>query len=220
MDLLLILIIVFLPLIANIGVKTSYAKYSKIKSSTEMTGEDIANKILAKNGLSDIDVVLTKGTLTDHYNPKKKTVALSSMIFDSNSIASVSVAAHEVGHALQDKEGYSFMRFRSAILPVVNISSWLSTVFILIGIFTEIVNLYYIGILLLALGLVFQLITLPIEFNASKRAKAELERLNLVSSTDLEGTNKMLKAAAYTYVAGFLAMAAQVIRLIGLTSRD
>ncbi len=220
MDTLILLLIIFLPLIANLTVNATYAKYSNIKSDTNKSGKEIARKILDANGLDNVRIVSTRGTLTDNYNPKNKTVSLSSSIFESNSIAAVSVAAHEVGHAIQDKEDYSFMRIRSSLVPVVNFTSRFATIFIIIGLISEVLNIYYIGIALLGVGLLFQLVTLPVEFDASSRAKKELERLNLVSPDTLTGTNKMLKAAAFTYVASFIAMAAQILRLIVLTDRN
>lgn len=219
MELILILIIIFLPLIANAKINSSYKKYSKIKNSAGLTGKDVARKILDKHGLSNVNIISVPGKLSDHYDPKRKHVALS--CGDDTSIASLAVAAHEVGHAIQDKEAYSYLRFRSALVPVVNFASSASTIFIVIGFMSEMtLFLVDIGILLLLVGLLFQLITLPVEFNASKRAKEELVSMGLITDVDQKGTASVLNAAAFTYVAGFLAMALQILRLIMVRNRD
>lgn len=215
----LLLLILLLPLIANISVRTAYSKYSSIQSNFKLSGKDIARRILDANGLNEIRIVETRGNLSDNYNPSKKTISLSNGIYDSDSIAAVSVAAHEVGHAIQDKESYLFMRIRAKMVPVVNLTSKFSMVLIILGMFLEILNLYYIGIGLLSIGLIFQLITLPVEFDASRRAKNELERLNITSSDESVDIKRMLNAAAFTYVASFIAMAAQIFRLISLSDR-
>lgn len=220
MDLLLLLIIIILPLISQIYINSCYSKYSNIKNSTDISGCEAARKILNANGLNDVDIQIVKGSLTDNYNPKTKKVYLSDSIYSGNSIAAVSVAAHECGHAIQDKEGYSFMTVRSKLVPAVNFSSKFAFIFIIIGLFAEIAKLYYIGIGLLLIGLLFQLVTLPVEYNASDRAKKQLKTLGIVSNNDLSGTNKMLKAAAFTYLAAFLANTAQIIRLVGISNRN
>lgn len=219
MDTYLLLLILFLPLLANIGVKVTYSKYSNIRANSRLSGNEVARRILDANGLSNIKLYQTNGTLSDNYNPSEKVISLSKGIYDSDSIAAISVAAHEVGHAIQDKESYLFMRIRAKMVPVVNLTSKFSMVLIVLGIFLELLNLYYIGIGLLLIGLIFQLITLPVEFDASKRAKKELERLNIITKDESDDTKKMLNAAAFTYVASFIAMAAQIFRLISLSDR-
>lgn len=216
LDLILIILIISLPLLAQIYISYSYNKNLKKESSNNQTGFDVARKILDKNGLNDIIIIETKGTLTDHYDPSRKVIRLSKNIYHGTSIAANAVAAHEVGHAIQDKEGYTFMRIRSAIFPIVNLVSRLSYYIILVGFIFELVNLVWLGIAAVAVGVIFQIITLPVEINASKRALLELEKSMLSSQEDKEGIKNMLTAAALTYVAGVLASILQLLRLIGL----
>lgn len=218
MDIPLIIIIV-LPLLASLYVNISYKKNLKKESNKNMTGFDVARTILDSNGLNDILILETRGTLTDHYDPNRKVIKLSKDIYNGTSIAANAVAAHEVGHALQDKEGYIFLRIRGFIFPIVNIVSRLSYYIILIGFLLESLELIWLGIGAVALGLLFQIITLPVEFNASARAKKELETLNISDSEDADGISNMLTAAALTYVAGVLAGILQLLRLIGI-ARD
>lgn len=213
-DLLLIFLIILLPLLASIYIRICYNKNLKKQTSQGLSGYDVARKILDENGLNDLIIVETNGTLTDHYDPSRKVVRLSKEIYHGTSIASNAVAAHEVGHALQDKEGYTFMKIRSAIFPVVNILSNISYYVILIGFLLEFLELVWVGIIFVGSGVIFQLITLPVEINASKRAGLELNRLNMVSAEDSDGVKNMLTAAALTYVAGVLAGILQLIRLI------
>ncbi len=219
MDLILILLIILIPLIAQVSVKGSYLKYSKVENDKNLTGKEVARMILDKNGLNNVEIFETNGELTDYYDPRKKRVVLSSSIYKGTSISSASVAAHEVGHAIQDKEGYFFLRFRSFLVPIVNFTSHISSLFIIIGFAAEALNLIDIGIILLLVGLFFQLITLPVEFNASSRAKDQLKDIELYSKKNINGTNSVLNAAAFTYIAGFLAEALQILRLI-LISRN
>lgn len=203
-----------IPLIAQIYVTSNYNKYKKIRNDKKMTGFDVARIILDKNGLKDLYVVETKGNLTDHYDPKRKTVKLSSEVFHGESIAAMAVAAHECGHAIQDKEGYFFMRMRSFIFPIVNFGTKFAYIVLLIGLIANMMNLIWLGILLVGLGLVFQLVTLPVEFDASQRALKELENNIIVPNVDIKGTKSMLTAAAMTYVAGVLSSALEILRLI------
>lgn len=218
-DLVLLLLIILLPIIAQAKVRSSYNKYSKVKSSSNLTGKDVANMILERNGIKNVSVEQIGGTLSDHYNPKGKNICLSSSIYNDCSISSISVAAHECGHALQDKEAYSFFNFRSMLVPVVNVTSKISSIIIILGFILEFANLLEIGIILLCVGLLFQLITLPVEFNASKRARIQLQELGLITQDELSGVKKVLSAAALTYVAGFLAEMLQVLRIVLLSRR-
>lgn len=214
MDLILAIIVILIPLIAQIGVSGNYRKYKKVKNTKELTGYDVARKILDENGLRDIYIVETTGELTDHYDPTKRVVRLSSDIYHGKTIAAMSVAAHECGHAVQDKDGYTFMRIRSAIFPIVNVATSISYWIILLGFLFELLDLIYIGIALTCLGLLFQIVTLPVEFDASKRAGVFLKEYNLATEDESKGVKKMLGAAAMTYVAGVLASALQILRLI------
>lgn len=219
MDLILFLIIIIVPLVADIFVRINYGVYSKKINNCGLNGGDVARKILEKNGLSNIYVVETNGYLTDHYDPNRKVIRLSHNVYQSDSVASIAIAAHECGHALQDKEGYFFLRLRSFIYPIVNIATSISYYIILIGFLFEAFNLVYIGIALTALGLLFQIITLPVEFNASKRAGKEIDSLKLANKGEKSGVKKVLVSAALTYVAGVLASAIQIFRLI-LMAKD
>lgn len=214
MDFVLIIIILTIPAIAQGLITVRYRKYSDIENTQKLTGFETARKILDANGLGDMDIVAVPGSLTDHYDPSRKVVRLSQANFDGQSIAAMAVAAHECGHAIQDKEGYTMMRIRSAIVPVVKIGTGLSYVIILIGFIFQILNLVYVGIGLTGLGLLFQLVTLPVEFNASSRAEKQIKALGLSTSVEDEGVKKVLGAAAMTYVAGVLSSLLQILRLI------
>lgn len=215
MDIILILLIIGLPLLAQIFIKISYENNSRIKNSKELTGYDVARKILDKNGLNDLLIVETNGYLTDHYDPNRKVIKLSKNIYGNDTISSMAVAAHEVGHAIQDKEGYFFLRLRTFIFPIVSFISRMSWLVILVGFFFEIVNAIYLGIIIISASVIFELITLPVEINASKRAIKELNSLNLITGEE-DKVKNVLIAAALTYVAGTLAEILQLIRLIGI----
>lgn len=219
LDVILMLIIIVLPLYANIKINSTYSKYSKKQNSGKLTGKEVAEKILEMNGLSNVKVGRINGSLTDHYDPRNKTISLSDGIYNSNSISACAVAAHEVGHAIQDKERYSMLVFRSKLVPVVNFTSRLSSILVFSGFIFDLFNFITIGAILLTVGLFFQLITLPVEFDASKRAKEELQKCGLIEKQDTKGATKVLKVAAFTYVAGFLASALQIARLL-LISRN
>lgn len=219
LDVILMLIIIVLQLYANIKINSTYSKYSKKQNSGKLTGKEVAEKILEMNGLSNVKVGRINGSLTDHYDPRNKTISLSDGIYNSNSISACAVAAHEVGHAIQDKERYSMLVFRSKLVPVVNFTSRLSSILVFSGFIFDLFNFITIGAILLTVGLFFQLITLPVEFDASKRAKEELQKCGLIEKQDTKGATKVLKAAAFTYVAGFLASALQIARLL-LISRN
>lgn len=214
MDLFLILIIILVPLLADFNVKRTYKNYLGVENNQKLTGQEVARKILDKNGLDKVYVVETTGYLSDHYDPKRKTVRLSKAVFEGETVAAIAIAAHECGHAIQDKEGYLYMKVRSAIFPVVNIATSISYYIILIGFLLQILDMIYLGIAFTVLGLIFQIVTLPVEFNASSRAKKQLDELHIVQKEEASGVNKVLKSAALTYVAGVLASAAQILRLI------
>lgn len=216
MELLLIILIISLPLISQLYITVTYKKTSNIEFRSDTTGYDVARSILDKNGLNNILVVETNGTLTDHYDPTRKVIKLSKDIYHGNSVASASVAAHEVGHAIQDKEGYTFLKIRHAIFPVVSFLDRISYIVIFLGFLLEYMNLVYFGIFAVGAGVLFQIITLPVEINASKRAIKELKSLNLTTDRTENLSKNMLTAAALTYVASTLAEILQLIRLIGI----
>ena len=216
METVCILIIIFLPLIAQLYISITYNSNLKKEASKGLTGFDVARQILDKHGLNDVLILETNGNLTDHYDPSRKVVKLSKDIYRGTSIASNAVAAHEVGHAIQDKEGYLFLKIRSAIFPVVSITSRLSYIIIVLGFLLEAINLLWLGIITVGIGIIFQIITLPVEFNASNRALTELEKLNLADEKDKSGEKNMLVAAAFTYVASTIAEIFQLLRLINM----
>lgn len=214
MDILLYLLMLIIPAIAQIYVSSTYKNFKMIKNEFKLTGFDVARKILDANGLNNLYIVETKGTMTDHYDPTRKTVKLSTEVFHGDSVASLAIAAHECGHAIQDKEGYFFLKLRSMIYPIVNLGTKFAYIILIIGIFMEYIDLIWVGILLVGLGLIFQLITLPVEFNASQRALEELKKEKLTNDRGIEGTEKMLKSAALTYLAGVLSSSIEMLRLI------
>ncbi len=210
----LVIIALLITLVADIYLRTRYSKYKKVKVKSGMTGAEVAREILKENGLDNIYVVETRGYLTDHYDPRNKVVRLSTDIYNGDSIASVSVAAHECGHAVQDKEGYFFLRFRSFLVPIVNFSTKFGYLAVLIGLIFGTMNLAWIGIFLLVAILLFQLITLPVEFNASKRGKMFLSKLNVVDNSERSMASSMLMAAAMTYVASLVSTLLDLLRLV------
>lgn len=195
-------------------INSNYGKYKKIKAKCNMSGVDVARKILDSNDLSNVKVIETKGELTDHYDPTKKIVNLSTSIFKDTTIASISVAAHECGHALQDKDNYIFMRIRAMLVPFVNLVSYLGYFSIIISLIAGITGYLKLGILVIGATLLFQLVTLPVEFNASNRAKKELVKLGIITSDEYKSVDKMLDAAANTYVAGVLSSVINLLRLV------
>lgn len=206
---------------AQIYINVSYNKYRKESTKSNMTGFEVARKILDKNGLKDVHVVEVPGNLSDHYDPKRKVIRLSSEVFNGTTIASNSVAAHEVGHAIQDKEGYTYMRVRSFLVPFVSFCSKIGYFVLLIGFISSMLDIIYIGIILLSATLVFQLVTLPVEFNASARAKVQLENEGILVGEEKEESVTMLRAAALTYVASLVTTLLEILRLfLAARNRD
>ena len=199
---------------AQLKLKINYGKYKQVQAISKQRGCEVARKILDKNGLKNINVEEVAGDLTDHYDPTNKVVRLSSDIYSGTSIASVSVAAHECGHAIQDKIGYTPMRIRSALVPVVNISTKIGYAVIVIGITAGLLKIATFGLILILSMLLFQLVTLPVEFDASRRGKIELDELKVLNTSEQKGSAKMLSAAAFTYVASVLSTLLQVLRLV------
>lgn len=211
---LLMVIGFILVLVAQIKIDSAYSKYRKVRNSRGLTGSKVARAILNANGLSNIEVYETSGKLTDHYDPSKKLIKLSPDIYNGTSVASMAVAAHECGHAIQDKEGYTFFRIRSALVPVVNFISYLGYFGLIVSLIGGLTGYIKLSILILFATVVFQLVTLPVEFNASNRGKKELDTLNLSYDNDKQGISKVLSAAAMTYVASLLSSLLQLLRLI------
>lgn len=210
----LFILILIIPLISQVYIVSTYSKYRKVRNNKDLTGYDVAREILNKNDLKDLVVIETRGELTDHYDPIRKVIKLSSDIYHNSSIASIAVAAHEVGHALQDKDKYIYNKIRTFLLPLVNLTSKVAYIFLLIGFFAELLNFIEYAIALMIFSLLFQIITLPIEFNASKRAKEELRKLQLFTDKELNGTKKMLTSAAFTYVGSLITTLLNMLRLI------
>lgn len=208
-----------ITLLAQAYVSGSYSKYSKIKTNHGETGEQIARRILDTAGLDDVVVYETTGYLSDHYDPRQKAVFLSSSNFNNATIGAVAVAAHECGHAIQHKDKYTFMNVRAALVPFVNLSSYAGYFAILLGVILGSFNLIWIGILAECVILLFQLITLPVEFNASHRALKVLETDNYLTKKELSGGKTVLRAAALTYVASVATTLIEIFRLILLYGR-
>ena len=217
---LFLLITMALTLGAQGYINSMYKKTRTIFLKRSISGMEVARKILDENGLKNVKVVEVAGTLTDHYDPRNKTVSLSKDIYNNTSVASCSVAAHECGHAIQDKEGYTFLRFRNAIIPVVNFASRAGYVIIMISLLTSMLRLLWIGIVLELVILLFQVVTLPVEFNASNRALKQLTKLNIVTEKEHSSCRQMLTAAALTYVAAVAAAILEILRLVMMTNRD
>lgn len=199
---------------AQMKVSSTFNRYSQVPSHRGMTGADVARYILNKNGLYDIPIERIGGRLSDHYDPKSRVIRLSSEVYGSTSLAALGVAAHEVGHAVQHDTGYLPLYIRNTVIPVTQIGSYLAMPLFFLGIFMSSPMLVEWGILLFSLIVFFQLVTLPVEFNASSRALATLGSEGFLDSTELKGTGKVLKAAALTYVAAALMAVLQLVRLI------
>lgn len=209
-----LIITLIITLSAQSYVNSTYRKMEKRNSTKSISGHDVARIILDKNGLSNVKIEETAGLLSDHYDPRSKVVRLSPSIYNGSSIASVSVAAHECGHAIQDKNGYFFLKFRNNIVPLVNFASYAGYFAILIGIFSASFNLIWLGIIMEMIILLFQVVTLPVEFNASKRALNQITNLELLNKEEITSSKKMLTAAAMTYVASVATAVFQILRLI------
>lgn len=212
----LVIIGAVLSMAASAKVNSTFNKYSKVRSMTGMTGEDAAKRLLNSQGIYDVTVRPVKGQLTDHYDPRTKTVNLSESVFHSTSVAAIGVAAHECGHAMQDNVGYAPLKMRGAIVPVANIGSRAAFPLIIIGALiggmgSPLVN---IGLILFSLAVIFQLITLPVELNASRRAITLLDQVGILGGQEVDQTRKVLGAAALTYVAALAASVLQLLRLV------
>ena len=207
---------ILISLIAQMKVSSTFGKYNKILNSRNMTGFQVARKILDSNGLSSVVVEHVPGNLSDHYDPVSRILRLSDSVYSSSSVAALGVAAHECGHAIQHANGYVPLKARHGVYPIVRFSSAASTPLIILGLIVNTPALLYLGIILFSAVVVFQLITLPVEFNASKRALAILEDNNFLDFDEVKGARKVLTAAAMTYVASALMSIMQILRLLVL----
>lgn len=215
----LVLPAIIIAMIAQLRVKTTFSRYENIYSQGGSRGYEVARSILDQNGLHNIPIERAGGSLTDHYDPRRRVVRLSQTVYDSSSVAAVGVAAHEAGHALQYAKGYFPIRIRTAMISVTNIGSTLSMPLILLGFLSDITGLIYLGIALFSLVTVFQLITLPVEYNASRRALASLEGLGILNINELGYAKQVLSAAALTYVASLLVSFMSLIRMLLVVDR-
>ena len=218
-SILLLLVGFLLVIYAQFKINTAYSKYRKIGNEKGITGRDVARAILNANGLNNIEVYEISGSLTDHYNPSKKVMNLSKDIYNGTSIAAMAVAAHECGHAIQDKENYVFLRIRAALVPVVNFVSYLGYFGLIVSIIGGLTGYLKLSIIILLATILFQLVTLPVEIDASKRAKQELENLNLIYYEEEKGIKEVLSAAAMTYIASLLSSILNLLRLILILRR-
>ncbi|MBZ9635865.1 zinc metallopeptidase [Clostridium sp. FP1] len=210
---------IIISALAQFKIKASFSKYSKVNSANGYTGAQVARMLLDDGGIFDIPVEIVGGKLTDHYDPSKRVMRLSQEVYNGTSVAAIGVAAHETGHAIQDKENYAPLKIRNAIVPVVNFSSNASWLLFLMGIILSVPSLVNIGIILFSGVVVFQLITLPVEFNASSRALTILESRSILYGDEIKGAKSVLSAAAMTYVSAAIMAISQLIRLV-LISRD
>ncbi|WP_079530114.1 zinc metallopeptidase [Halobacillus hunanensis] len=207
-------ILLIVPIWASSRVKSTYKKYSKVPTSSSMTGAEVARKILDDNGLFNVRVEEVKGMLSDHYDPRSKVIRLSSGNYHGRSMAASAVSAHEVGHAIQDAQEYAFLRFRSALVPVASFGSNISIFLIIGGFLLGMTGLALAGIIFFAAAVLFQLITLPVEFDASSRAMGQLVSTGIIRNDEERKTKKVLNAAAMTYVAGALVALAELLRFV------
>ena len=216
----LVIIGAIISAIASWNVNQTYKKFSKFQNGRGLLAEDVAALLLHKAGIFDVRIEKVRGFLTDHYSPNEKVLRLSESVYGSTSVAAIGVAAHECGHAIQHHEGYFPLRLRFASVPIANIGSKLSWPIILLGLIMGWTGLTQIGVLLFTFVVLFQLITLPVEFNASSRALRVLEEHRLLIGGELKGATKVLQAAALTYVASLFSSILQLLRLILLTKRN
>ncbi|MCX5800262.1 MAG: zinc metallopeptidase [Candidatus Eisenbacteria bacterium] len=208
-------------LYAQYKVSATYKQYLRVPSASGRTGLEVARAILSRNNLDDVEVEMGSGTLSDHYDPRKRVLRLSEPVYRGTSVAAVGIAAHEAGHAIQDGTGYAPLRIRHGLFPVANVGTMLAFPLFLAGFIFRSGRLMDVGILFFSVAVLFQVVTLPVELNASKRALGELEHAGIVDPRDLAGGRKVLNAAALTYLAAAAMAAVQLLRLLVLRgSRD
>jgi len=199
---------------AQYKVKHTFNKYDEVQISSNLTGSEAARKILLNNNLKNVEIRKSDGKLSDHYDPKNKTLNLSSEVYNNNSVSAVGVAAHEVGHAIQDKEHYKPLSLRASLVPAANIGSSFGMPLAIFGFFIRADFLIMTGFVLFSAAFLFHLVTLPVEFNASNRAISNLKRTNVLTDSEIKGAKKVLKAAAFTYVATTLVALANMLRIL------
>lgn len=207
-----------LGLWAQFKVKSAFSRYSKVRTTVGLTGAEIARRMLDMSGLYNVPVEQVNGFLSDHYDPGKRVLRLSPQVYQSNSLAAAGVAAHEAGHALQHQDAYLPMQIRSAIVPTVQIGSWLGPIIFMVGFFMQADSISWIGLILFAATAVFAIVTLPVEFNASRRAKAWLADSGVLNNNELPAINSVLDAAALTYVAAAVQAVSTVLYYLMLLS--
>lgn len=209
-----LVILMILPMIAQGRVQSTYAKYSRVPIQSQMTGAQVARQILDENGLYDVTIESVKGQLTDHYDPRKKVVRLSEANYRGHSMAAAAVAAHEVGHAIQDAEEYAFLKFRTALVPLASFGSGTAVWIVIAGLLFNSMNLALVGVIFMAFAVLFQLVTLPVEFNASSRAMDQLIQTGILQREEEAPSKKVLNAAALTYVAATIVAVAELLRFL------
>lgn len=214
---LLIILALILTMAAQTYMRSSFSRFSRIRNMRGLTGAQVAQQVLASEGLYQVQIVPVGGSLTDHYDPRSKTVSLSESVYNSTSLAAAGVAAHECGHAIQDAKGYAPLNIRAALVPAANFGSSFSWPLFFIGLVMSSGILIQTGILLFCLALLFQLVTLPVEINASRRALVKLETLNLLGTEEYSGARKVLTAAALTYVAAAATSLLHLLRMLALS---
>ncbi|WLV25956.1 zinc metallopeptidase [Aciduricibacillus chroicocephali] len=206
--------LMIIPLWAQSKVKNAYRKYSQVANSSDLTGAQVARKILDDNGLYDVAIEEVQGQLSDHYDPRSKVVRLSTDNYHGASMAASAIAAHEVGHAIQDAQDYAFLRFRHALVPVANLGSNFAYLLIFAGLILQLTQLALVGIVFMGAAVLFQLVTLPVEFDASNRAMAQLVSTGIIRNSEERETKKVLNAAALTYVAAALVAVLELVRFV------
>ena len=220
MELMFVLVAFLIVSLAQLILRSTYAKYKKIEVNSKLKGREVAAAILREYDLTDIRIAEISGELTDNFNNSRRLISLSDDIYEGNTIASCAVAAHECGHAIQYKEGYVPIKIRNMLVPFVNIGNSLGYIVIVISLATSATKLFLIGLALISLALLFQLVTLPCEFDASRRANKILLEMGLVTEEEHDGTKAMLKAAAFTYVAGLFSSILQILRIVYIFTND
>lgn len=217
---LILIIMIILPMMVQSNVQKTTMKYSKVRNENGLTGKEVAQIILDKEGITDVQILPISGQLTDNYNPGKKTLNLSESVYNDDSVTAAAIAAHEVGHAIQHQKHYSGLTFRNFVFPFAQFGSRVAGISILIGIIAQATNWLYFGIIALIFIFIFQLATLPVEFNASSRAMNRLQKYNLVSDEHVEAAGEVLKTASLTYLTAALVSLLNILRLLAVARNN